>query len=57
MDGKGLLVDEADLDRLLIALATFVSREPLAIGTTVCFGKRQPSCSAISKPMLFDPSA
>ena len=32
-------------------LAILVSSEPLAIGTTVWRGSRQPSCSAISKPM------
>ena len=30
---------------------------PDAIGTTVCCGIFHPSCSMISKPMLFEPSA
>ncbi len=29
---------------------------PPATGTTVCFGSRQPSCSAISKPWVLAPS-
>ena len=29
---------------------------PPAIGTTMCFGSRQPSCSAISKPCVLAPS-
>src|SRR5579875_879988 len=39
------------------ALSTFTSCAPEAIGTTTCSGSRQPSCSAISKPSVFDPSA
>jgi hypothetical protein len=30
--------------------------DPPAIGQTTLSGKRQPSCSAISKPTVFDPS-
>ena len=37
--------------------AILVRSEPLAIGATVCRGRRQPSCSQISKPMVFEPSA
>jgi hypothetical protein len=29
---------------------------PPATGITVCFGSRQPSCSAISKPWVLAPS-
>jgi hypothetical protein len=38
-------------------LSTFTSWAPDAIGTTTCSGSRQPSCSAISKPSVLDPSA
>src|SRR3954451_21206936 len=39
------------------ALSTFVSSAPDATGTTTCSGSRQPSCSAISEPTVFEPSA
>ncbi len=39
------------------AFAILVSSDPLAIGTTVCRGVRQPSCSMISNPCVFEPSA
>jgi hypothetical protein len=38
-------------------LLILVSCEPLAMGTTTWSGKRQPSCSAVSKARVFDPSA
>ena len=38
-------------------LSTLTSCAPDAIGTTTCSGSRQPSCSAISKPSVLDPSA
>jgi len=38
-------------------LSTLTSWAPDAIGTTTCSGSRQPSCSAISKPSVLDPSA
>src|SRR6516165_2838524 len=38
-------------------LSTLTSCAPEAIGTTTCSGTRQPSCSAISKARVFDPSA
>ena len=39
------------------AFLIFVMSEPPAIGTTTLSGRRQPNCSAISKPTVFDPSA
>ena len=38
------------------AFATLVMSEPPAIGMTTFWGSRQPSCSATSKPSVFDPS-
>ena len=38
-------------------LAIFVYSEPDAIGTTQRSGISQPSCSAISKATVFEPSA
>src|SRR5712664_2013072 len=38
------------------ALAILVMSEPPAMGTTTLSGSRQPSCSAISKPCVFEPS-
>src|SRR5215469_189560 len=38
-------------------LSIFTSCAPDATGTTICSGIRQPSCSAISKPRVLDPSA
>ena len=35
----------------------FVSNEPLAQGTTTASGAFHPSCSTISYPWVFDPSA
>ena len=39
------------------AFLILVINDPPAMGTTTLSGKRQPSCSAISKPTVFDPSA
>ena len=39
------------------ARSILVSMLPPAIGTTTWPGSRQPRCSAISKPTVFDPSA
>src|SRR5215831_2163716 len=39
------------------ALSILTSCAPDATGTTIWAGSRQPSCSAISKPMVLDPSA
>ena len=39
------------------ALSTLVSWEPDATGMTIWSGSRQPSCSAISKPSVLEPSA
>jgi hypothetical protein len=39
------------------ALSILVSSSPLAIGTTICSGNRQPSCSATSYPRVLEPSA
>ncbi|CAM5598284.1 hypothetical protein SVIOM342S_03907 [Streptomyces violaceorubidus] len=38
-------------------LSIFVSWEPEAIGTTICSGSRQPSCSQISYARVLEPSA
>ena len=37
-------------------LRSFVTREPPAIGAITAVGSRQPSCSAISKARVLDPS-
>ena len=39
------------------AFLILVINEPPAMGTTTLSGRRQPSCSAISKPTVFEPSA
>ena len=39
------------------ALSILTSCAPDATGTTICCGSRHPSCSAISKPMVLEPSA
>ena len=41
----------------LNAFQILTNKEPLAAGTMMCFGVFQPSCSAISKPYVFEPSA
>jgi len=39
------------------AWLSFVYSEPEAIGETTTSGVCQPSCSAISNPIVFEPSA
>ena len=55
--GKPREIKPSPVSYTHLPLWIFVSNEPDAIGTIVCCGSRQPSCSAISYAMLFEPSA
>ena len=57
MDGERLLLQNAGLDELLVGLVDLREQRAAGHGHDRVPRERQPSCSAISKPMLFEPSA
>ena len=50
-------LEQSDRHELVEAAPSFVYIEPDAIGATTTSGARQPSCSAISNAIVFEPSA